>query len=609
MAALADPGRSAAVLIGVHDYLHLEGLPAVAANLEALRRVLTDPAVWGLPAGACTVIAQPGSARQVLDTVREKAREATDTLLVYYAGHGLTDDYTDELHLTLPDTVRDSEYTALRYESLRRAVLDPQARARRTVVVLDCCYSGRALAGAMSAGEHIADQAVINGSVVLTATSATRAALAPPGERYTAFSGELIGLLEAGLPGGPDLLDMETLFRQLAQRLSEKSRPIPQKRSRDDGSRIAIARNRAAAVRPAPSGAPGHGERRAGEERRRTAEADAREKLRQAARLVAVLAAKPDPDFALFWLAVPVARELFGEGSLEPVGVVEPGTWYLAVDGQGGALRVQLADGTTGFLLDVDGIQNGNADPPEAAEPEDGGPEAAEPEFSPYWLAVPATRPLLALDGSWNPVGEVRPGTWYLGVEERGAALVVQLPDGTQGLLLDLSGIQRDGTDHAEAGEVDFVPFWFVLPLEHHPLMAEDGSDRRVGVLEAGRCYLALQHRGQGLLVQASATARGLLRTTHGVRRGTKGRAGDVRRLSKLIDAASATGPSPDFQPFWFAVPEVRPLFGATAREPVGVLLPGSWYLALEARGTALVAQLRSGRKGLLLDAAGIQRG
>ncbi|MGW8556262.1 hypothetical protein [Streptomyces tubercidicus] len=88
--------------------LNLEKLPAVARNLVGLREALTDSAVWGLPDEACTVLSQPGSAGQVLDTVRERARKARDALLIYYAGHGLTDPHTDELYLALPDSDRET---------------------------------------------------------------------------------------------------------------------------------------------------------------------------------------------------------------------------------------------------------------------------------------------------------------------------------------------------------------------------------------------------------------------------------------------------------------------------------------------------------------------
>jgi hypothetical protein len=244
-AVLSDPKRSQAVLVGVHRYSGLENLPAVAANLEGLRRALTDPAVWGLPWDACTVLPQPSSAGEVLDAVRERGRLAEDTLFVYYAGHGLTDPFTDELYLALPGSDPDREYTSLRYEYLRRAVRDPLARARRTVVVLDCCYSGRAMTGWMNASAHIADQTAVDGSCLITACAETRTSLSPPGETYTAFTGELVTALVDGVPGGPDLLDMDSLFQHLLRSLSSKSRPLPQQRNRNTGGLIAIARNRA----------------------------------------------------------------------------------------------------------------------------------------------------------------------------------------------------------------------------------------------------------------------------------------------------------------------------------------------------------------------------
>ncbi|WP_173456942.1 DUF5336 domain-containing protein [Streptomyces sp. NRRL S-31] len=71
---------------------------------------------------------------------------------------------------------------------------------------------------------------------------------------------------------------------------------------------------------------------------------------------------------------------------------------------------------------------------------------AAQPpaaDFSPFWFAVPVTRPLFAEDGSPTPIAELAPGTWYLAVEQRGAALVAQTQDGRRGVLQDTSGIQR----------------------------------------------------------------------------------------------------------------------------------------------------------------------
>ncbi|MER6009438.1 hypothetical protein [Streptomyces bluensis] len=74
---------------------------------------------------------------------------------------------------------------------------------------------------------------------------------------------------------------------------------------------------------------------------------------------------------------------------------------------------------------------------------------------------------------------------------------------------------------------------------------------------------------------------------------------------------AQAPQPAPsDFSPFWFAVPVPRPLFAEDGtRSTIAELAPGTWYLAVEQRGPALVAQTQDGRRGVLQDTSGIQRG
>ncbi|QES50359.1 hypothetical protein DEJ50_23595 [Streptomyces venezuelae] len=69
--------------------------------------------------------------------------------------------------------------------------------------------------------------------------------------------------------------------------------------------------------------------------------------------------------------------------------------------------------------------------------------------------------------------------------------------------------------------------------------------------------------------------------------------------------------PAADFAPFWFAVPVARPLFPEDGSpNPIAELAPGTWYLAVDQRGPqALVAQTQDGRRGVLNDTSGIQRG
>ncbi|MBC7274716.1 MAG: hypothetical protein H5T76_39445 [Streptomyces sp.] len=74
--------------------------------------------------------------------------------------------------------------------------------------------------------------------------------------------------------------------------------------------------------------------------------------------------------------------------------------------------------------------------------------------------------------------------------------------------------------------------------------------------------------------------------------------------------APAPQAPASDFSPFWFAVPVPRPLFAEDGSQTtIAELAPGTWYLAVEQRGPALVAQTQDGRRGVLQDTSGIQRG
>lgn len=61
-------------------------------------------------------------------------------------------------------------------------------------------------------------------------------------------------------------------------------------------------------------------------------------------------------------------------------------------------------------------------------------------------------------------------------------------------------------------------------------------------------------------------------------------------------------------QPFWFAVPERRPVREARTGTVVGHANPGVWILAREDWGTEFLVELDSGAIGMLSDVTGIER-
>ncbi|MFE6886667.1 caspase domain-containing protein [Streptomyces sp. NPDC057694] len=252
MSALPDPGLTRAVLVGVGAYTHLEALPAATRNLPALAAVLTGPLSWRLAAEHCTVVADPASTPDMLDPVKRAAEEAEDTLLVYFAGHGLLDG-RGELFFGLPGSQSGWSYTGVTHQALREIILS--SPAQRCVVILDCCMSGRALG--LMGSDTLADQAEIDGSYLLAAAPDNSPALAPPGQTYTAFTGQLLKTLEQGVPGPERELDLELVYQQVRRQLVAQNLPEPQKRIRNTAGRLALARNPAYRPPRRPAGVRG----------------------------------------------------------------------------------------------------------------------------------------------------------------------------------------------------------------------------------------------------------------------------------------------------------------------------------------------------------------
>ncbi|MFG2295457.1 caspase domain-containing protein [Streptomyces sp. NPDC048603] len=256
---LPDLAHSQAVLVGVSDYRHHQSLESVQANLRALERILLSPEHLGLPAAHCRVLRNPGSADEVMEALEAAADRATDTLIFYYAGHGFADE--DGLYLGLPGTRHkpgSQRYHAVHYEWVRRAVLQGEAQAARRIIILDCCYSGRAASEATASVMGSANTDV-HGTVVWAATSPSRPlAKAPVDAEYTAFTGELVRVLDTGVDGAAEVLDMDTIFHRVSRSLVAKGFPQPDRHNHALGGQVALVRNRVGG-RPGPETQPGSG--------------------------------------------------------------------------------------------------------------------------------------------------------------------------------------------------------------------------------------------------------------------------------------------------------------------------------------------------------------
>lgn len=327
---LSDRAASRAVLIGVDAYgaqTGLAPLPAVRRNLSALRGALCDDQVWGLAEQHCRVLGPQASLSTVMEAIDSAVQEATDTLLVYYAGHGLLHpDRPTDLHLALHDSNEHQMWRSLAYAHIRDEVRAAhRRRGLKCAVVLDCCFSGAAVEGGMGPHEALLQKASdIEGVCVLTSSAATEFAYCPPDEELSAFTGALMRLLGTGVPEGGPVLDFGTVHGWLQRELGAREQPQhPQLGVHNSGERIAVFRNPAYLPRVSPdevhsSDVPAAPERLFGRER------ELQQLAAKAARGPGVLIVHGPPGVGKSALTAELYRRLVNTPPFIPA--AEPGT-------------------------------------------------------------------------------------------------------------------------------------------------------------------------------------------------------------------------------------------------------------------------------------------
>ncbi|MFF8842156.1 esterase-like activity of phytase family protein [Streptomyces sp. NPDC015127] len=249
---LPDPERSVAVLIGVGTYTHLDAVPAARNGCKKLWQLLTERTVLGLPVPNCELLIDPKHTDELLGAVTAAAEAAEDTLLIYYSGHGVVDPEHGTLRLSVGLTQAQQSHTSVGWEEIRRALR--VSRARRRIVILDCCHSGLMIES-LSAGTDILPMTRIEGTYRLAACADDAVALALQGRRYTEFTGALVELLDNGVAGRGPVLSLDEIFEEL----SRTTTPRPRRGSCGDVGRAPFVLNRAvgddAGVGPVPEAA------------------------------------------------------------------------------------------------------------------------------------------------------------------------------------------------------------------------------------------------------------------------------------------------------------------------------------------------------------------
>lgn len=257
-----DPDRTVCVLIGVSDYTDLPALHSVGRNIAELRAAFTDPRIWGIPEDRVLTVENPAKGDDLTDPIYRAAHRAEDTLIVYYAGHGLIDRRESQLLLTLPGSQDDRPDKCVRASDLNLAI-GGKGTAKHRVLILDCCFSGKVLTEMGGEDRRVRELALgtlhdVTGSYVMTSAPKDRPSLAPDPDRCTVFTGALVDVLQQGVPDGPEMLSLHALFQAVKHRIAGMRLDVPQEpqdESRNGVGDLPFVRN--VAVLPPPPPRPG----------------------------------------------------------------------------------------------------------------------------------------------------------------------------------------------------------------------------------------------------------------------------------------------------------------------------------------------------------------
>ena len=209
-----DPHKTWAFLIGnwkFQEDSQLPNLPAVENNLTSLKEILIDPLILGIPKDKIISLKNQSDILQNFITTFPKPVE---TLIVYYAGHGLCEN--TNLSLALPNSLYDDADTGLAFDKLWKKITN---KATNIILILDCCFSGKAF-------NAITKQDRRN-IVVLTATDKANLASSPKNWGKTAFTEHFIQTLKQGVRNHQPFLTLKDIFDVLKETLVKGNFPKP----------------------------------------------------------------------------------------------------------------------------------------------------------------------------------------------------------------------------------------------------------------------------------------------------------------------------------------------------------------------------------------------
>lgn len=192
-----------ALLIGVSQYgPGFSQLPAAVNDVEAMRRVLQHPDMGDFDEAVPLIDPDPQEMGTAIENLFGDGKR-DDLLLLFFSGHGIKDE-NGNLYLATRSTRKNERGGLIRSSAIAARFVQEimsDSRARRQVVILDCCFSGAFGEGLLAKDDSSVDvrrQLGGEGRVILTSSTSTQYSFEQQGSDLSIYTRYLVEGIETG---------------------------------------------------------------------------------------------------------------------------------------------------------------------------------------------------------------------------------------------------------------------------------------------------------------------------------------------------------------------------------------------------------------------------
>jgi len=232
---MLDHSHTKVVLIGNSQYPNwTEGnIKNIEVNLKELKDVLCNPDYVGIKDDPDSIIVLHNMGKtQILVELNKMIKKCSDedTMVVYYAGHGLLDQ-TDikQLFMATGDTMMDDKISTCVHSNEFKNSLN-KCRAGNKITILDCCYAGR-LSGLQSDPESLRNGhwGGTEGVYFLMSSDIdTPSRFDPDNDSIpTFFTQKMVQTIKDGADKGQDIWTLDDFFDNMKTNWDLQKAPMP----------------------------------------------------------------------------------------------------------------------------------------------------------------------------------------------------------------------------------------------------------------------------------------------------------------------------------------------------------------------------------------------